>query len=137
MSQLICPICSQKLEVTDSRCYKCPSRHSFDISKQGYVNLLPPSAKGVHGDNKEMIKARRDFLQKGYYRPMCDVLTESVANFAKGRKLSLLDAGCGEGYYTSSVSKATNCSTVGIDISKDALVYASKRLPDAELAVAP
>lgn len=135
MSKLICPICSQALTATDNA-YKCPSRHSFDISKQGYVNLLLPTSKGTHGDNKEMIRARRDFLEKGHYRPMCEALTESVADFAKGKRLSLLDAGCGEGYYTSSVSDATNCSVVGIDISKDALVYASKRLPDAELAVA-
>ena len=41
---LICPICGEKLNIVD-RSYLCPNRHSFDVARQGYVNLLTVQAK--------------------------------------------------------------------------------------------
>ena len=102
MSVLICPVCGGNLEKHD-RSYVCMKRHSFDMAKSGYVNLLlsKHTGKTVHGDNKLMVNARREFLEKGYYSPLKDSLCEKAAEYFRGSVI--LDAGCGEGYYTTAI----------------------------------
>lgn len=134
-SKFICPVCSLAL-TQDNKVYKCENRHSFDISRQGYVNLLSGASKGTHGDNKEMIISRKSFLDKGYYLPLANSLAKAVQKEMPQEGVSYLDAGCGEGYYTEAIQKKLCCDCYGIDISKDALIYASKRLSSARLAVA-
>lgn len=132
MSILICPVCGEKLDIS-GKAYVCPERHSFDIAKSGYVNLLlsKHAGKTVHGDNKLMVQARRDFLEKGYYSPLRDALCEKIQNGV------ILDAGCGEGYYTAGISdKLDNSEIYGIDISKTAVELASKRRKNMTLATA-
>ena len=92
-----------QLCVVDGGAAKCKNGHTFDRSKEGYYNLLF-SCGGVHGDNKEMVLARREFLNTGAYRP----LAERVAALAKDHtgKGELIDVGCGEGYYTEIISGA-------------------------------
>lgn len=140
MSIFICPVCGKKLEPTE-KAYVCPNSHSFDRAKSGYVNLLLSKhmGKAVHGDNKFMIQARRSFLNKGYYEPLCSALCEAVCKHINGR--SILDAGCGEGYYTSAIidkllQHNIAADVYGIDISKAAVEYSAKRCREAELAVA-
>ena len=77
---MICPNCKQKLQKIDNS-YKCINNHSFDISKQGYVNLLLNTSNS--GDNKEMINARSIFLQKGYYSLFGRQMVTRVARFSK------------------------------------------------------
>lgn len=128
-SVFICPICKGSLFKTENS-FKCLKCHSFDLSKDGYVNLLLKNGQGKrHGDDKIMIKARRDFLQKNYY----DNLRNAVSDVL-GNDHTMLDAGCGEGYYTSIFEKE-NC-VYGIDISKDAIKYASKICRSTQFAVA-
>lgn len=132
MSILICPVCGEKLSIS-GKTYVCPKKHNFDIAKSGYVNLLLSKhvGKTVHGDNKLMVQARRDFLEKGYYSPLRDALYERVHNGI------ILDAGCGEGYYTSGISdKLTDSEIYGIDISKTAVDMASKRRKNITFATA-
>ena len=123
MSIFICPVCGEKLEPAESS-YVCPNRHSFDRAKSGYVNLLLSKhmGKAVHGDNRFMIQARRSFLNKGYYEPLCSALCEAVCEHIKGR--AILDAGCGEGYYTAAIIDKLRehniaADVYGIDISKE------------------
>lgn len=131
MSIFTCPVCGKILRFS-GKTYTCPERHSFDVSKSGYVNLLLSKhiGKTVHGDNKLMLQARRNFLEKGYYSPLCDELCDMVQrNFQGG---VLLDAGCGEGYYTSAIYDRLEQSDIaadiyGIDISKIAVEMAAKR----------
>ena len=66
MVELRCPVCAGAL-AKRAGAYVCPKNHSFDIAKSGYVNLLLNSSQGHHGDDKLMVRARRDFLDKGYY----------------------------------------------------------------------
>ena len=140
MSIFICPVCGGKLELSGNS-YICPKRHSFDMAKSGYVNLLLSKhmGKAVHGDNKLMVQARRSFLVKGYYEPLCSALCDSVCGSIKGE--SILDAGCGEGYYTAAIIGKLRehniaAEVCGIDISKAAVEYAARRCREAELAVA-
>lgn len=104
--------------------------HSFDKAKEGYVNLLIKNGSGKrHGDDKLMVKARQSFLDKGYYAPLREAVSEVL-----GSGHTVLDAGCGEGYYTSLFAE-TN-TLCGIDISKDALRLAARRCKNASFAVA-
>lgn len=140
MSVFICPVCSEKLDIS-GKSYICPKNHSFDISKSGYVNLLLSKHGGaVHGDNKLMIRARRDFLEKGYYKPLCTAVCSAVLKYAENGSV-LLDAGCGEGYYTSAVkseldSKEISAGIYGIDISKYAVEMGAKRKNGIDFAAA-
>lgn len=120
---IICPKCRTEFHL-DGNSLKCKNGHSYDISSAGYVNLLPPHKKGtVPGDNKEMIRARHDFLQKNYYKPLADRLAEISKLYSPS---VIADIGCGEGYYT---SKLGNIDThvIGFDISKFALAVAAKQ----------
>ncbi len=127
MSVLVCPVCAEKLAVSGNS-YVCSARHCFDIARSGYVNLLLSKhvGKTVHGDNKLMVQARRDFLEKGYYSPLCEALCdEAEGRFAGG---CVLDAGCGEGYYTAALSERLGTAEMyGFDISKIAAEMAAKR----------
>lgn len=131
-----CPKCSMPLSVVNGGAAKCENGHTFDRSKEGYYNLLL-SCGGVHGDNKEMVLARREFLNTGAYLP----LAERIAALAEEHTGSgaLIDVGCGEGYYTELISRALSSSggtVCGFDISKDAVKRAAKRVACAEFAVA-
>ena len=141
MSVLICPVCGGMFENT-GKSYLCGSGHSFDIARSGYVNLLlsKHAGKAVHGDNKLMVQARRDFLDKGYYAPLCDAVCGEALKYAKNGSV-VLDAGCGEGYYTSAVRAAFDQSDIaakmyGVDISKVAVEYAAKRDKSVRFAAA-
>jgi len=113
-SMFICPVCKSRLFKLQNQ-FKCLKGHSFDISKEGYVNLLMSNAQGKrHGDDKLMVKARKSFLDKGYYSFLRDKINEII-----GSGNTVLDSGCGEGYYTELFSE--NNDVLGIDISKEAL----------------
>ncbi len=125
---LSCPVCGLPLAVRD-KCYACSAGHSYDIAKQGYVNLLLGKGGSVHGDNALMITARRRFLSKGYYTPLVSRLTHMLQKYATEKPV-LLDIGCGEGYYTEPASRAIapfGGTAYAFDISKDALKAASQR----------
>lgn len=116
---LICPVCKTKLTQID-RSFSCVNHHHFDIAKSGYLNLFLTNNNKIHGDNKEMIQARTSFLNMDYYLP----LKERIVNEIKKIKpQSLVDLACGEGYYTKDLPAINK---VGIDLSKDAIQYASK-----------
>ena len=98
-SMLCCPNCGQPLK-KDGRTFCCPKRHSFDIAAAGYCNLLLSSRSGDKvGDDKQMVAARRRFLDRGYYQPLADAVCERVSSILSKPSV-VIDAGCGEGYYT-------------------------------------
>lgn len=131
----ICPVCRSPV-LKKEKNYVCKNGHNFDIAKSGYVNLLLGSSPKNHGDNKLMAAARHDFLAEGFYEPLKNSLRKTVSKFAHNGDI-ILDCGCGEGYYTSAVSKCVNKSAVfGTDISKDELSIAAKRDKLTSYAVA-
>ena len=137
-----CPLCQQPLSLTE-RTYACENRHQFDVAKEGYVNLMPAHHKRSTdpGDNKEMMQARRRFLEAGHYDPMRDQIAVLCAQALQGSQHQLLDIGCGEGYYTTYVANALQAQnpqaqTYGLDISKIAVRYAAKRYTNCEFTVA-
>ncbi len=121
MAYFLCPVCGEKLTELEKGAV-CVNRHSFDKAKSGYINLLPNNLpKGNHGDNKIMVKARHDFLEKGYYIPLRDELCKVIKKYAYEKSV-VLDAGCGEGFYTKGVTESLpDCEMFAVDISKDAM----------------
>jgi len=121
-----CPVCGKTLEKSDSA-YRCPQSHSFDIARQGYVNLLTVDKKhSLHpGDTREQVLSRREFLEGGFYAPI------AMALIAAARELDaagpILDVGCGEGYYCTRLADALSCELTGLDISKEAVRCAAAR----------
>lgn len=128
---LICPICSKPLLPEEKRAL-CPAGHSFDRARQGYLNLLnDPSGKG-HGDNGEMLRARRLFLDAGHYEFLAKKIAEEAVHHLPVGGV-LLDAGCGEGYYTRFVSRALEQAgkspeVYAFDIAKDAARLTATRM---------
>lgn len=111
---LRCPVCKKPLFI-EEKSYKCESNHCFDISKDGYVNLLIGSKSGdKKGDSKDSARARHSFLNKGYY----SCLKDAIAKRLKG---TVLDICCGEGYYDE-----YGGSFYGFDISKEMVRLAAK-----------
>ena len=135
----VCPKCNGKLNILDGRC-ACDNGHSFDKARGGYYNLLLSNVGGTHGDNKEMVLARRTFLSGGYYEPLVEKLCQLVLLHTP-KDSCLLDAGAGEGYYTDRVERALydrdGASDVSaFDISKDAVREIGKKNQRISLAVA-
>ncbi len=124
--ELICPVCGENLNKAD-KTYVCPNRHSFDIARQGYVNLLTVSQKHSlnPGDTREQVLSRRAFLEAGYYAPILDTLTETAKSF--GLTGPILDVGCGEGYYSAQLARALDAELAGFDISKEAVRCAAAK----------
>lgn len=120
---LTCPICQQSLTLTQ-KSYRCPSHHSFDIAKEGYVNLHVVQHKKSKnpGDTPDSVAARRAFLSAGYYQPLKDAIRQTLA--ALNAK-TVLDIGCGEGYYTDALADVAE-RVIAIDIAKSAIQTAAK-----------
>lgn len=133
-----CPVCGKALTREESR-YACPGGHSFDRAREGYVNLLPANRQHskMPGDDKVMTSARTRFLEGGWYAPLRNKLC-GLAGQALPSGGTLLDAGCGEGWYTAALAEvvaAKGGRTAGVDLSKPAVKKAARRCREAEIAV--
>ena len=128
MLSLICPFDGLPL-TRDRQTSHCTSGHSFDWSREGYLNLLSVQAKQSKdpGDSPDMVSARRLFLTQGYYDPIIQAVADLCVTQHTG--FSMLDAGCGEGYYLKTLqtlSANQNPDLYGLDISKHAVKAAAK-----------
>lgn len=118
-----CPVCFASVTLSESgKSALCEGkrRHCFDFSKDGYLSF--PGNSG--GDSKGAVDARRSFLEKGYYAPAARAIVDAISKYLP-REATLVDAGCGEGYYTSLLSERVGCA-VGFDLSKFACAAAAK-----------
>lgn len=141
---LRCPVCGQMLQQQNG--LRCKNGHSFDVAKEGYVNLLLASRmkSKAPGDSKEMVAARHRFLESGGYAIFAEKLAELCTELAKDKSgpVHILDAGCGEGYYDSVICQTLQqlgleYQLIGFDISKAAVRLAAKRkIPSTTFAVA-
>ncbi len=129
-----CPLCHQDLQLAE-KSLRCSNNHSFDYAKEGYVNLLPVQNKNSKqpGDNLDMVQARRAFLATGHYQFLQQAIAERVASLTPK---SVIDLGCGEGFYTHAIAKQCQSAVYGIDISKSAIKYAAKRYDNCQFSVA-
>lgn len=123
MNLLMCPVCREAL-VLEAKTWRCKSNHSYDVAKQGYVNLHVVQHKHSKnpGDTPESVQARRSFLSEGFYQPLQAAVVTKIRDL---RIENLLDIGCGEGYYTNAM-QAEALQVVGVDIAKNAVQVAAK-----------
>ena len=128
--KLLCPVCGAALNRVE-KTWRCAAGHSFDIARQGYVNLLPVQQKhSLHpGDTREQVASRREFLNAGFYEPIADTLVRTATEL--GCAGPVLDVGCGEGYYSTRLTAALGAELVGVDISKEAVRFAAAQHKDA------
>ena len=148
-----CPLCKSPISLTSTP-IRCDNNHSFDKAKSGYVNLLPVQFKKskLPGDDKDMVKARREFHQLDTYKPLKDRLVEVVERLlvesckekpeeASQQRASIYDAGCGEGSYLDAMVqglslKGFSIKAAGSDISKIAVELAAKAYKHTQFVVA-
>ncbi|HEY9839667.1 MAG: 23S rRNA (guanine(745)-N(1))-methyltransferase [Candidatus Sericytochromatia bacterium] len=133
-----CPLCREALKREAGR-FCCPRRHSFDIAREGYVNLLPVQKKHSlqPGDSPQMLASRRRFLERGHYHSLRQALLARLQPLGVAR---LLDLGAGEGWYCGWLQQELADQqhlpeVYGIDISKTAIQLAAKRYPNCSFAV--
>ncbi len=140
----ICPICQSPLmQHLPSKGYYCKNKHHYDLAKEGYLNLLPAQYKKSKepGDSRAMMRARRNFLQAGFYQPMAAALTRMIdTHRPETSPMHILDIGCGEGYYCRQIEEHSQQSEKldlhGIDIAKNAIFAAAKKQSKAKFIVA-
>ncbi|MCP2179137.1 23S rRNA (guanine745-N1)-methyltransferase [Prauserella alba] len=124
---LRCSVCSEQLH-PEGRSLRCGRGHSFDIAKQGYVNLLRAGVDAGTADTSDMVAARADFLASGRYAPLAELLA-GVARSA-GEPEFVVDAGAGTGYYLAAVlDDAESAWGLALDVSAPALRRAAKAHP--------
>ncbi len=141
MKILKCPVCKSDL-YKNGNSYVCKNKHSFDVSKEGYANLLMNDAKHSKdpGDNKLMAQARRDFLQKDFYLPLANKISDLINEFEQS-DVAILDAGAGVGYYLNKITNQRiengfSDEFYAVDISKHAVKICSKSNKEANCFVA-
>jgi len=142
-----CPLCGAPLQESEASALKCAQGHSFDRAREGYWHLLPVQNTRARapGDSREMVAARRAFLEAGYYdifgRAAGELALQYGRPAAANAPLRLLDTGCGEGWYDRRIASAFAAAQrplqlAGFDIAKPAVRLAARALPNARYAVA-
>ncbi len=153
---LICPLCHLRFSKVGNT-LKCASGHSFDLAKEGYANLVTHKLAASVGDSKEMLQARRSFLEHGNYQRLSALLNELIISYLRQEVASdgnaeaeerlprtvVVDVGCGEGYYLGQMHQqlartfpTDDFCLLGLDIAKDALRMAAKRYKTVQFVVA-
>ena len=139
-SILRCPVCREPL-LPSATGYQCAAMRSFDAARQGYVNLVLAHKKHSKepGDDPEMIQSRRRFLDLGHYLKVSDEINGAIGSalsgVVSGSECSILDAGCGEGFYLQRLKEALSHTPEahlpinyhGVDVSKFAVRQATQR----------
>jgi 23S rRNA (guanine745-N1)-methyltransferase len=129
LQYLRCPNCAMELaEITGV--LRCPRGHSFDIARQGYVNLA--AGRVTHaGDTAQMVADRAAFLAAGHY----DFISTALASAAPACDL-VVDAGAGTGRHLAAVLDARPESVgLALDIAKPAVRRAARAHPRAAAAL--
>ena len=126
-SAFACPICQENLALVEIS-LKCKNRHSFDLAKFGYVNLAPQIKQSANYD-KENFQNRQQILEAGFYQAILEGVSDLLA--ANPSAKTVLDIGCGEGFYSRKLQESHSDKTFyAFDISKDSVQIAAKSEPN-------
>lgn len=130
----MCPVCEQPLQ-RQERVFACSASHSFDIAREGYVNLVLAQHRrsASSGDPADSLRQRRAFLEAGHYTPAAQRLSDLLADLAPEQ---LLDAGCGEGWYLRQLhGRLPGCQLYGVDVAKEGVRLAARASAEIGYAV--
>ena len=126
-SAFFCPICQENLTLVETS-LKCSNRHSFDLAKFGYVNLAPQIKQSANYD-KENFQNRQQILEAGFYQAILETISALLARLETAK--TILDIGCGEGFYSRKLQESHSEKTFyAFDISKDSVQIAAKSEPN-------
>ena len=126
-SAFACRICQENLTLVESS-LKCSNHHSFDLAKFGYVNLTPQIKQSTNYD-KENFQNRQQILEAGFYQTILETISDLLANSESAK--TILDIGCGEGFYSRKLQESHPDKTFyAFDISKDSVQIAAKCEPN-------
>ena len=136
ITALRCPVCGSEMAVDVSRSASLfcrgAKKHCYDFSSRGYVNFAPPGHTSG-GDSKQAVLARTCFLDLEMYRPVVQRLSETIDKYCGNSRALIIDAGCGEGYYSTALAKK-GYSVFGVDLSKFAVDGACKRINSEDIS---
>jgi 23S rRNA (guanine745-N1)-methyltransferase len=136
---LRCPVCRLDLAGAPGLLV-CGNRHSFDLARDGHVNLLDGRRRSLiaRGDSAEQLGHRTAFLEAGHFNPVASAIAAHVAHTAPVEGWRVLDAGCGTGHHLAGVSAALGARVIGLgfDIAKAAAERAARRWQELAFAVA-
>lgn len=138
-----CPICHASIQVKNLQSLVCLNNHDFNIAKQGYVNLATKQAKTKY--DKQLFQARKEVMQENkFFNPLLQKVSEIIIDHLNDypETFTVVDMGCGEGSHLSSICKIIQSQTkkelvgIGIDLSKEGIIEATKQERDHIWAVA-
>lgn len=118
-----CPICQESMQVYEQGRLTCTANHSFDIAKQGYVNMLTHGAASKY--SKDLFESRKKIIDSGLYDPLEEKIAEII-----GEAKTVLDTGCGEGSHLARILSEREGIGVGIDIAKEGILAAARHYPE-------
>ncbi len=135
---LRCPLCGHAFALQNERSLLCGQGHCFDLNAKGYLHLAPGQGQPSAAYGAGLFQARAAVCDWGFFQPMADaVLRRLSALYAPDAAFTLLDAGCGEGYYAKAIARAfPNATVLGVDLSCDAVRLAAHGDSPARFAVA-
>lgn len=123
LSLFACPICQESMTIQEQGRMVCSANHSFDIAKQGYINMLTHGAASKY--SKKLFESRKTVIDSGIYDEIEDKIIELIAPAQ-----TVLDTGCGEGSHLARIMAEKKGIGVGIDIAKEGILAASRHYPE-------
>ena len=130
---LRCPLCRGALTRSGGSLV-CGKRHCFDVARQGHVNLVPAQRESFY--RRELFESRAAVFAAGVFAPVVCAIGETIDRLVQAERPVLVDAGCGEGYYTKSVCPDRAMTRIGFDLSKEAVKLAARGQSGASFLVA-
>lgn len=127
----MCPICKTGFTLKEHS-VTCHNLHSFDIASKGYINFLS-KPRNLNGYEKESFEARQIIMDAGLYEHVLDAINKQVKKYSPK---TVIDIGCGSGYFLKNVNMDVKAKLMGLDFSKDAIRMASAGINDLLLMVA-
>lgn len=121
-----CPLCQKSLSIRKPASFVCEGGHCFDFSKKGYINFAPQQKQTKY--DKSLFECRRSVLEDGFYDPLLLTLGQIISDLtptARASALRVLDAGCGDGFYTRRLATLVPATYLGLDLERDAVALAS------------
>lgn len=124
---LVCPNCGTELALAGSA-VRCQQAHTFDVARQGYLNLVSGHSSGISGDTPEMVEARAKFLSAGHFAPIERAVVAAGQRAIVDRPAGcVVDIGAGVGHYLRPVLDALpDRFGLALDVSKAALRRAAR-----------
>ena len=133
---LVCPHCGADLGLA-GRAVSCQNGHSYDVARQGYVNLLPGDARTATADTAAMVAAREAFFAAEHFAPLVRAVADEARRIASaGKSGCVIDLGAGPGRYLSAVLEYLPGRVgLALDLSRYALRRAARSHPRIGAAV--